>query len=96
MVSRPEYRVLGVCAVQRHWFSEGANPSRQLGHSSRKQFERLGRMRVEALNVKGSFSDSATVRAVTYVNAEQAPKTASQEPNLHSKGEGQMSLPLGE
>jgi hypothetical protein len=82
--------------VQWHWFSEGANPSRQLGHSSRKQFERLGRMRVEALNVKGSFSDSATVRAVTYVNAEQASKIALQEPNLHSEGEGQMSLPLGE
>lgn len=66
----------------------GANPIRQLGHSSRKQFERLGRMRVEALNVKGSFCDSATVRAVIYVNAEQAPKIPSQEPNLHSKGEG--------
>jgi hypothetical protein len=27
------------------------------------------------LNDKGSLSDSASVRAVTYVNAEQAPKT---------------------
>src|SRR6202022_669919 len=34
-----------------------------------------GNKRVGALNVKGSFSDSASVRAVTYVNAEQAPKT---------------------
>jgi hypothetical protein len=34
-----------------------------------------GNKRVEALNDKGSFSDSASVRAVTYVNAEQAPKT---------------------
>ena len=33
-----------------------------------------GNKRVGALNDKGSFSDSASVRAVTYVNAEQAPK----------------------
>ena len=25
----------GVCTVQRRWFSVGANPTRQLGHSSR-------------------------------------------------------------
>ena len=70
--------------MQRHWFSMGANPIRQLGHSSRKQFERLGRIGVDASNVKGSDSDSATVRAVTYVNAEQAPKmhVAGAEPPL--------------
>ena len=29
------YRADVVCAVQRRWFSVGANPTRQLGHSSR-------------------------------------------------------------
>ena len=32
-----------------------------------------------ALNVKGSFCDPASVQAVTYVNAEQAPKTGIAE-----------------
>ena len=44
--------------------------------------------RVGALNDKGSFSDSASVRAVTYVNAEQAPKmglAGADPPSLKGK-----------
>jgi len=29
------FRAFVMCAVQRRWFSVGANPTRQLGHSSR-------------------------------------------------------------
>lgn len=47
-----------------------------------------GNKRVGALNDKGSFSDSASVRAVTNVNAEQASKTGiagADPPSLKGK-----------
>src|SRR5450755_2925539 len=47
-----------------------------------------GNKRVGALNDKGSLSDSASERAVTYVNAEQAPKTGfagADPPSLKGK-----------
>jgi len=77
------------CAVERCCSSVGASPTWQLS----LQPEAVGAaeevtLLSEAFDVKGSLSDSATVQAVTRVNAEQASKRQMREPTQPKDGEG--------
>jgi hypothetical protein len=77
---------------ERRWTSAGATPARELVRSTRKQSKRQQRQRsCRSLRCKGSLGDSASVQAVTRVNAEQAPKKQLQEPTLLFHGEGSVT-----
>jgi hypothetical protein len=74
---------------ERRWFTAGESPARELfapPGSNRSGGE--GNEAVGASGVEGRVGDSASMQAVTRVNAEQASKRLMQEPTHRDIGEG--------
>ena len=74
---------------ERRWFTAGESPARELfapPGSNRSGGE--GNEAVGASGVEGRVGDSASMQAVTRVNAEQASKRLMQEPTHRVFGEG--------
>jgi hypothetical protein len=81
---------VGLCAVKRRFDSSGCEARPVTGRSNWKHLERFKEETTwtEALLGYGSESESASMQAITRVNAEQASKSAMREPTWQTDGEG--------
>jgi hypothetical protein len=77
------------CAVERRWSTAGVYPpGNWFAPPGSNRSSSGGNEAAEAFGVEGRIGDSASLQAVTRVNAEQAPKRLMQEPTRPDFGEG--------
>ena len=77
------------CAVKRCWSTASESLARELfAPPGSNRSGGGGNKAAGASGVEGRYGDSASVQAVTRVNAEQASKRVTQEPTRLNFGEG--------